>query len=344
MLPVAFLIALALVAGGLLYQLAGSRRDARTMPPPGRMIDIGAGRRLHLHCMGSAGPAVIFEAGIAASSLSWTHVQPRVAEFARACSYDRAGLAWSEAIAGPVTAARCAAHLEQLRIAAGIPDPVILVGHSYGAFVVQAYASVHPERVAGLVLVDPIFPADWSDLTHEQRLRLRGGVFLSGVGAGLARLGFVRGCLSLLARGSTGVPRRASRMFGSEAAQVLNRLVGEVQKLPPDVWPFVRSHWSQAKCFTSMARHLSGLPASAIELAACTIPPEIPVTVISAATQTASYHEQQRRAADCSTRGRHVIARGSGHWVHLDEPALVVESIRDMTQTIGTTGTTGNDW
>jgi len=64
-------------------------------PPPGRLIDIG-GRRLHLHCSGRGVPTVILVAGGGAFSIDWTLVQQKVAETTRVCSYDRAGLGWSD--------------------------------------------------------------------------------------------------------------------------------------------------------------------------------------------------------------------------------------------------------
>jgi pimeloyl-ACP methyl ester carboxylesterase len=254
-----------------------------------------------------------------------------VAAFARTYSYDRAGLAWSDPCARPVTAASCADDLHRLLSAAGVTDPCVLVGHSYGAFVLHVYASRHPERVAGLVLVDPIYPDEWLNLPRRERWRLKGGVVLSRVGALLARTGLVRACLTRLSRGSTDVPRRVSRMFGSEAAKVLSRLVGEVQKLPIETWPAVQAHWSEPKCFRSMAEHLAGLRKSAAEVEACgDLPRRIPVAILSAATQSEAYRQEHARMAARSDHGRHVLASGSGHWILLDEPDLVVDAIRHV--------------
>jgi hypothetical protein len=88
-----------LVLAGLIFQAIGSARDARRFPPPGRLVNIG-GHRLHIYCMGEGTPAVVMDSGFPASSLSWTFVQPAVARFTHACSYDRAGLGWSDA--GPM--------------------------------------------------------------------------------------------------------------------------------------------------------------------------------------------------------------------------------------------------
>ena len=327
------LLALALAGAG--YQLIGRARDAARLPPPGRLVDIGNGRRLHIHCAGArrAGfqpAAVIFEAGIAASSLSWSRVQPRVAGFAHACSYDRAGLAWSDAIPGAVSASSLAAQLHALLTASAIPPPYVLVGHSYGSFVVRAFARANRAEVAGMVLVDPIYPSEWLAMTPGQRRRLSGGVFLSRVGALLSAVGFVRLCLSLLAAGSTAVPSRVSRMFGSDAAQTLNRLVGEVQKLPREAWPAVAAHWSQPRCFLSMARHLAGLPRSAREIAAMDDLGDLPLVVITAASQREACRAEHARIAALSSRGRHVIASVGGHWIHLDEPELIAQAVRDV--------------
>src|SRR2546426_12495516 len=102
------ILLLSVVAVGALYQRIGAIRSARACVAPGTMVDVG-GHRLHLVCAGSGSPTVVFESGIAASSLSWTHVLRDVATFTRACAYDRAGLAWSDAAQGPRTLARLVA-------------------------------------------------------------------------------------------------------------------------------------------------------------------------------------------------------------------------------------------
>jgi pimeloyl-ACP methyl ester carboxylesterase len=327
-----FALVLAVLIAGALYQALGKVQDRRRVPPPGALVNLGGGRRRHLWCRGAGAPAVVFEAGIAASSLSWSRVHPRVAEFTQACSYDRAGLAWSGGARQPMSAAGLADELHALVAAAAIPPPYVLVGHSFGSFVIRAFASRHPDLVAGMVLVDPIYPSEWLEMPPEQRWRLSGGIFLSRVGALLAATGFVRVCLRLLAGGSTAVPRRASRLFGPEAAEFLGRIVGEVQKLPQETWPAVQAHWSQPKSFRSMARHLGSLPASAAEIAACGGLGQIPLVVITAASQPEACRAEHRSIAALSTRGRHVVATMGGHWIHLDEPELVVQAIREVVE------------
>src|SRR5262245_42760409 len=118
------LLATTLAFAGVVYQALGLARDAVDTPPPGQLIDIG-GRRLHVQTAGGCGPTVVFDAGIGASSVSWARVQPRVARFARTISYDRAGLAWSDAAPGSVTARTCANDLYALLSRLELPAPYL---------------------------------------------------------------------------------------------------------------------------------------------------------------------------------------------------------------------------
>jgi pimeloyl-ACP methyl ester carboxylesterase len=156
-------------------------------------------------------------------------------------------------------------------------------------------------------------------------------VFLSRLGALLARVGFVRVILGLLTGGAPGAARGVARLFGSKVEGVLSRLVGEVQKLPPNSWPIVQACWSQPKCFTAIADHLAGLPSSAREVADRSLG-DIPLIVISAAQGWAAQRDVHERLASLSSRGRVVVAKQSGHWAQLDEPEIVVEAIRELVE------------
>jgi pimeloyl-ACP methyl ester carboxylesterase len=324
------------VAGGMLYQWIGARRGARTCPPPGMMVEAG-GHRLHVTCAGSGSPTVVFESGIAASSLSWTRVLPEVAAFTRGCAYDRAGLAWSDAPQRPRTLARMVGELRAVLAGTASAGQYVLVGHSFGAFLVCAYASRHPNDVAGLVLLDP--PSDWHAITREQARLLRGGIQLSRMGGILARLGVVRACLALLSGGAPAVPRNFVRIFGPTAARTLERLVGEVRKLPPDVHPIVQELWCQPKCFRAIADHLGALEETAAFVAGVRSLPDVPLVIISSGSQPPEAIARHQDLARLSSKSRHVVAASSGHWIQFDQPDLVVATIRDVVNHTRRSGT-----
>src|SRR5437660_9720969 len=135
---------------------AQSESTPPPFPPPGRLVDVG-GWRLHLHCTGEARgsqPTVILEAGSGDFSVEWSLVQPGVAKFARVCSYDRAGDGWSDLGPHPRTFQQIVYELHTLLDKAGVRPPLVLVGHSYGGWLVRLYASIYPNDVAGMVLVE----------------------------------------------------------------------------------------------------------------------------------------------------------------------------------------------
>lgn len=127
---------------------------ARDYVRPQRLVDIG-GRRLNLFCMGEGPRTVLFDAGGSDWSVIWALVQPAVAKHARACSYDRAGLGYSDPAPMPRTPAAIVEDMHALIGAAGLSKPLVLVGHSLGGFNVKLHTALYPEDVAALVLVDP---------------------------------------------------------------------------------------------------------------------------------------------------------------------------------------------
>jgi pimeloyl-ACP methyl ester carboxylesterase len=324
-----FALLAALVAVGAAYQVVSARRLAQRHALPGRLIDVG-GHRLHAVCQGEGTPIVLLESGIAASSLSWTLVQPEIAKFTRVCAYDRAGLAWSDLAPSPRTFARTVQELRAVLMDIAPRGPYVLVGHSFGSFVVRACAAHFPSDVAGVVLVDP--PTEWLVMTRERTRMLRGAVQLSRLGALLAHVGVVRVCLALLTGGAPGAPRRFVKIFGATAARTLEKLVGEVRKLPTEVHPIVLMHWCQPKCFHAMADHLSVLARDGGSMAALAPPQDVPLTVISSRDQPPEQIAAHRRLSEWSHRGRHVIATRSGHWIQFDEPDLIVDAIRELVE------------
>jgi pimeloyl-ACP methyl ester carboxylesterase len=114
------------------------------------------GHRLHVHCTGKRGPTVVVESGFDEFSFDWALVQLRVSTVARICTYDRAGHAWSDPGPRPRTLDQITLELRDALGRLGEAPPFVLVGHSFGGAVVRHFASIHPDEVAGVVLVDSV--------------------------------------------------------------------------------------------------------------------------------------------------------------------------------------------
>ncbi len=186
---------------GALFQTIGSAIDRRRYPLPGRLVPV-QGIRLHAYFEGEGEPTIILESGIAASSLNWRAVQAELAQFTRVVSYDRAGFGWSEAALTPRTIDNLVSELETMLDALEISGPLILVAHSFGSLIARTYCHRNPDRVVGLLLLDPIDCEHWRTLLPEANERLALGARLSGRGVWLARVGVVRFSLMLLSAGA----------------------------------------------------------------------------------------------------------------------------------------------
>jgi pimeloyl-ACP methyl ester carboxylesterase len=231
-------VLVAVIAGLLLLGLAGAvsqavatSNDRRAYPPPGEMINV-AGHHLHLHCSGQGSPTVVLEAGNLGMSSHWVRVQGEVARVTRVCSYDRAGMGWSDAAPGSHDARQISTQLHRLLTGAGETGPYVLVGHSYGGLYAVNYAGQYPAEVAGLVLLDSSHPDQFTRTPEGQamfRRTSRMGVVLPW----LAGLGIVRLTHFLPAHPDLPPQQRAEvAAFNSSTRQVATS-VKELPRRPP---------------------------------------------------------------------------------------------------------------
>jgi pimeloyl-ACP methyl ester carboxylesterase len=121
---------------------------------PGLPAPARDGARLNLVCLGQGSPTVVFDSGFTDWAPAWAVVQPQIARFTRACSYDRAGSGFSGPAPLPRTSERVATELRDALKSARIAGPYILVGHASGSLNIRTFADLFPSNVAGLVLVD----------------------------------------------------------------------------------------------------------------------------------------------------------------------------------------------
>lgn len=319
--------AAALVFVGYIYQSIGSHCDRLRFAGSGRWVTIGRGCRLYLLEQGSGGPTVLFEAGIGATNLNWRYIQETVSHFTGTASYDRSGLGFSSRCRTARTPGNIAVELHDLLEHAEIKPPYILVGHSFGGLVMRRYALLFPDEVAGVVLVDPMRCEEWPPLDPSKQSQLDLGRRLIRYAVPIAFCGLTRLAVTSLFHRSKRLSGQLAGATGVGGRHVLKRITNEVGKMPREVWPVVAAHWSRPSYYAGMRSHIESIPDTVKEMHEAEPIRQIPVIVLTPGKSTPL-------SAKCLGRignnVQQVIAPASEHWIHLDEPDLVIDSIRAM--------------
>jgi pimeloyl-ACP methyl ester carboxylesterase len=319
---------------GAVYQKLGLRRDNKLHPPPGKLIDMGT-HCLHLLEKGQGSPTIILEAGLMSTVLSWNAIQSTLAQSYRVVSYDRAGLGWSDLGPMPRTAERMVQELHTLLQRAAIPPPYVLVGHSFGGLTMPLFAARYPQETAGVVLVDPVAPAEWNPPSDQDRKRADIGATVSRRAALLCRIGVIRFVVFLLTSGATKLAGRLVRLISREAPAESGSVSSPwFWNLPPEERKMAAVFWVQEKFCRTIASQLENLPASAVRIAELGDFCSGPVVILSAKSTPAKRREQHAAIAQHLPQGHYVLADESTHWIMQDQPELVLDAVHEVARSV----------
>lgn len=307
-LLLALITGLALAGAG--YEALAAGGDARAFPAPGRLVDVG-GYRLHLLCLGTGSPTVVLDAGLGGTSLDWSLVQTEIGQTTRVCAYDRAGMGWSEAGPAPRTPSTVARELHTLLTNAGIEGPYVLVGHSLAGKNVRLFTQFYPEQVAGLVLIDARSEyVDARTSPADERAFQFIYAALTGVYRGARSVGLMR----LVGANVVGSP--AQSLETRTAIAMIGYAPGSLD---------------------AGAAEARERAADDAQLAAAPALGDRPLLVLAAdenMTGTPDWAEAQNYLAGLSPRGRLIVPAGSGHYIHLDHPAVVIDAVAQVVEQV----------
>jgi len=306
------LLVTAALAGGT-YEAIAWRADVQRLLRTGRLVSAGE-LRLNLYCTGGGSPTVVLEAGLADSLDAWRRVQPDIARFARVCSYDRAGYGYSDPGPMPRTSDRIASELHAALASAGEKPPYLLVGSSFGGFIVRVFNGKYPDQVAGLVLVDAtqedqyrLLPRAWRDLSAATHRRAQRQAFWAPLYIGL------------------GIARLRLRMQGQEVSPVL--LQSKYVKARTSEFENIEISAEQAQT----ANHIAEKP---LVVLAAGRPIDASLKAALSEEDQNAYAETwikdlQLRLAHLSKQGTRVVV-DSGHDMPTDRPDAIVTAVREL--------------
>lgn len=308
------------VLSGAAYETAMRRQAVRDFRMPGRLVDVGAGRRIQIDCRGSGSPTVVLESGLDANgSLSWALVHDSIANTTRVCAYSRAGIMWSDPSTRPFSSEGVARDLRAALGSAGETGPFVLVAHSLGGPYAMMFTKLFPADVVGLVLVDASHPDQFERFRDAIGKSLQPTTQSVAIGDALAWTGLVR-LLRIEANPTSwpaGLRREASAFFPS-SLHALRRETGGIPTTLASV---------------SAARSLADRPLVVLSAGLGPSPDAIHQMGITA-EQGARVSQVSRTLredeAAWSSRGRHVVVSDAGHYIQFDRPDAVIRAVRDV--------------
>lgn len=299
---------------------------------PGEMVDVG-GYSLHLNCIGEGSPTVVMDAGHGDFSMSLASLQEQIAEFTRVCTFDRAGYGWSDEGPDPRDSQQNVTELKALLENAGEEAPYILIGHSLGGINVILFAAENPDLVAGVMLLDSSHP-DQMELLNADVPEI---VAIEDMTAGAYQT-----LLDLAEQGTLTAdmvgdfqPPTLSETDAAIWAQLfiqpknLRAMIAEYALLDDDLAEveengdlgsiplIVIAHGLQLKDL---------LPAEALDA--------LGLTTEMLDTYEAIWRGLQEDHLNRSTDSRLIVAENSPHYVYVFEPALVVEALQGMIESL----------
>ncbi|HXW05981.1 MAG TPA: alpha/beta hydrolase, partial [Vicinamibacterales bacterium] len=216
--------------------------------------------------------------------------------------------------------------------------PFVLVGHSFGGLVMRIFTRRYPSDTAAMLLVDPAHPEDWVCPAPKEQVKIDRGVLLCRYGARAARFRIAHLVGQLAAVGALGPARALVKLVSlGRLSKEDQGILAPIWRLSPEARRPLRWFWSQPKFFEALGSQIASMPVSAAETLEASAGGfgDLPLATISS-TDPGDYRlAQQEALARLSTRGRHLVASASGHWIPLDQPQVVIDAVRELVHEVG---------
>ena len=302
-LGVVVVLVVGLILAGTIYESVAEAADIQAYPPLGQMVDVG-GYRLHINCTGTGSPTVVIDAGLGGWSLTWNSVQEEVAKTTRVCTYDRAGMGYSEASPLPRTAEQFAYELHTLLERANIAGPYVLVGHSLGGLTVRIFVHDYPTEVAGVVLIESMNPGQMAQSQKEIAPQTSYQPSAFSLPFLLGRIGLVR---------------------------VLAEPLGLIQNLPAQTQSAYAAFAVTPRTVQEWVDEFSSVQVSLAQAEAVSSFGDLPLIVLTATlNQQADWQTMQTELLLLSSNSQQLFADKSGHNMEIDQPEAAVAAIVKM--------------
>lgn len=313
------LVGLSLLAG-VLYQQSAMDYDRAAYVSSSNLVEVD-GIEMYIQCEGEGSPTVVFESGAGTPHINWWQIQKAIVQDVRTCVYDRQNIGWSEYTGNIPNPKFVAQTLHSLLENAGESAPYLMVGHSLGGVYVREYATLYPDDVVGMVLIDS---------SHEQQLDRFPEVY------------------SAWAISEPPIFTLCSAIAPTGILRILN--LGSANTQFPEDAPIYNEEiaiFNQSHFCAGVSSDLAGITTldSSIEPDSLG---DIPLTVLTAGVQQADSPDMfpedfsvdmlqeidrtwlnlQEELSTLSTNSLWIVVEDATHYIHLDKPQVVIDAIR----------------
>jgi len=275
----------------LLPLLAPSAYASDFPPTPGKRYDVG-GYSIHMLCKGSGEPTVLIDAGLGDDSTDWFDIQDKSSVDTRTCVFDRPGYGWSDAGPQPRNSLIISNEVFKLIQKANISGPLVLVGHSFGGYNMRVFAAQHPQKIAGMVLVDA------SHENQYEKLNIK-----------LPKHFDRKGNILILPKSSDTVSDKAQAL----KERAFHAARAEISSLYQSTLQVKRYHDFPSVPLIVISRGLSEWKGRD-----------------DAEMREKIWSQLQHDLWKLSPISQHIFANHSGHDIHLEQPDLIVGAIADV--------------
>lgn len=308
---IAGLIIIGLIILGFAYEQISEFVDARTLKPPGEMVQVGD-HDLHIYCTGTNvnnNPTVILEAGGGDNYTTWHRVQPEISKYTKVCSYDRSGLGFSQRTTDQRTNADIVGELETLLNNANVNGPYIVVGHSIGGIYTRLFTKQNISQIKGLVQIDPGVE-EMAKFDNEPTPLIMN--IQSGIIEFLFRIGVARIVMHLDPKIASIDPDIANIEIAFKSTMMINK-----NKYPEGYKTFDNIQEIESASNFGM----------------------LPVVVFSADQSEqqaiASFGENAKNwhadlAKKLSNNSKYIMVENSSHYIQNDQPQIIIDQIRSL--------------
>ncbi|MFS0723709.1 alpha/beta hydrolase [Paenibacillus sp. 1P07SE] len=315
---VVLIIVLVLVVSGVagsIYQDRSKQAEVTRYPPLGTMVEVEE-KQMHVYAQGEGDMTIVLASGHGTENpyVDFYPLHEKLSEQSRVVVYDRFGYGWSDQTSVPRDIDIITQELHTLLHESGEKGPYLFVAHSIASLEAIRFAQIHPEEVAGIVLLDAGNPTFYE--TYETPSKAAQKIMQT--------------------LKNTGVLRMLSHI-DSVADTLLQPEEGDGQHIPESLKKLQLAMFLKNFSNDTVIDEMLHLQSNAKKVIEAGHLGDLPlIWFTSGINQQAiqGWSESQEALAEWSTNSKQIILDSAGHYVHHHEPGLIIEEISNLTKAL----------